>query len=98
MSPEIYDNDTLIELISNADTINDANYRYFQDHEDQLAEEYGGHIIVIIDQEVVTAREFTANLNELRDFLQSLREEFGQETVQEAYITHVPDPHQVLVV
>jgi hypothetical protein len=96
MTPK-YDNEKIIELLSNADTINDDNHRYFREHEEHLAEEYGGQIIVIIDQEVVTAREFTANLNELRDFLQMLREEFGQETVREAYITHVPDPQQALI-
>lgn len=77
--------------------VNEKNRRYFYENEETLEEEYGGQTIVILDQEIVDTREFTADFNELREFVQSLREEYGMETVQTAFLTHVPDPDQALI-
>lgn len=95
--PAITTEDEIREIISKTPKINRDNYNYFQERFDEIQSEYAGEIIVVLGREVVESHEFTDDLSELRSFLSDLREEYGEEEIENAYITYVPDPDQVLI-
>lgn len=91
------DEDALRRLVDDAAKINEANKRHYEEHSDELQEQYGGQIVVIADRQVVDSRDFTADLTELTAYFDELREEHGEETVEEAYVAHVPEPDEFLL-
>lgn len=95
--PAITDEDVIRQLFDDAVKINEANKRHYEEHFDELQEEYSGQIVVIVDQQVIDAREFTEDLNELSDYIDELEAEHGEETVRNAYIAHIPDPDHLML-
>lgn len=91
------DKEMIRSLVDDAVKINEANKRHYQEHFDELQERYGGEIVVILDQQVIESREFTEDLDELDAFLNELKSEYGEETIKEAYISHIPDPDHLML-
>lgn len=95
--PIVTDHDELRDLVRSATKINETNYNHYQEHLEEIQDNYGGCVIAVHDGSVIASRGFTDDLDELREFLIQIRDEHGEEVVKEAYITHVPDRDQVLI-
>lgn len=91
------DEDALRKLVDDAATINEANKRHYEDHFDEIQERHGGEIVVIADRQVVDSREFTGDLSELTSYFDDLKDEHGEQLIEEAYVTHVPEPDEFLL-
>ena len=91
------DADEIRDLASKASKIDKQNREYYREHAERLQEEYASQIIAIIDQQVVASAEFTGNLGDIQAFIDDLEEEHGAEAAEEAFVTHVTDPDQVLI-
>lgn len=95
--PILTDKNELRDLVRSATKINDQNYQHYQEHFEEIQEQHAGNVIAVHDGGVIESMEFTDDLDELREFLVRLGNEHGDEVVKEAYITHVPDEDQVLI-
>jgi len=91
------DPNTIRELADNTTRINQQNYEYFQNHFEELQDEYGGQIIAVHDNGVIESREYTDDLEALSAFFEHLRDEHGEEVAEAAYVTHVPEPNQQML-
>jgi len=91
------DTNKIRELADNTTRINKQNYEYYQNHFDELQDEYGGQIIAVHDNGVIASREYTDDLEKLSAFFEELREEHGEEVADAAYVTHVPKPNQQML-
>lgn len=95
--PILTDENEIRELATQTTKVAEENYSYYHEHFDTLQEEHGGETVAILDGQVVATQEFTDDLEEIRSFINELRDEYDEEDVEEAFITHVPDPDQMLI-
>lgn len=96
MTPEV-DGEEIKELAERSTKINQNNYQYYQRHFDQLQEKYAGEIVAVHDRQVLAATEFTGDLNDIEAFVEGIKDEHGADVAEAAYITHIPDPNQQLI-
>lgn len=89
--------DEAIQEALEAERISEENQRYYQEHAEELNETYAGQLIAIDDQEVIGSRDSATNLREIQEFFNELRREYGERRAKNAYITHVPEADEVLI-
>lgn len=97
MSENTPPDDKIVQEVMEANRVSEDNYHYYEENANQLEERYDGQIIAIIEQEVVAHQEFTTDISELQEFFNTLRSEYGEHRAREAYITHVPESDEFLV-
>lgn len=95
--PKLGDKEELRELFVNSKTINPVNYRHFQEHFDEIQKEHAGEIIAIHEEQIIATHEFTDDLEELQTFIDEIESEHGEDVLNQAFVTHVPDPDQIHV-
>lgn len=95
--PILNDKDEIKDLFDKTQKIDRDNYNYYQDHFEEIQNEYAGMIIAVHDQQIIESREFTDDLEDIRDFIDYIKSEYDLETAREAFITHVPNPDQVMI-
>ena len=86
------DEDELQELMSNRKRVRRENVEHYLDNEDELREQFGGHVIAIADSNVVNSIETADDAEEILTFIDHIRSEY-----EGAYITEVPEPNQVMM-
>ena len=89
--------DEAIREALEAGQISEANQCHYQEHSDELNERYAGQLIAIDDQEVIGSRDSTTELREIQEFFNDLRREYGERRARNAYITHVPESDEILI-
>lgn len=95
--PALKDRDTIKQLYDDSGKIDRENIEYFEQHIDVLREEHPGNIVAIVDGELAASMEFSDDLDDLREFINSLSDDYASDAVDSAYITRVPDPDQMLL-
>lgn len=93
-------NDSVQEMLARSTEIDEENKRFFRDeeHREELEEEYSGHIVAILNGgRDVEAVEFAENGDTIRSFMQDLKERYGEETVDAAYIKYISKPDEVMI-
>lgn len=84
--------DELRELMSNRKRVRRENIEHYLDNEDELREQFGGHVIAIADSKVVHSIETADDAEEVLAFIDRIRSEYDG-----AYITEVPESNQVMM-
>lgn len=95
--PILNDKDEIRELFDKSQKIDRDNYNYYRNHFEEIQNKYAGKIIAVHNQQIIESRDFTQDLEEVRNFIDYIKSEYDMETAKEAYITHVPDPNQVMI-
>lgn len=93
----ITNQDELRDMVSRSSKVDEENYQFYREHIDRLQEEEAGNIVAIVQGDLVATHQFTDDLDELRGFVNELKTEYGEDAVESAYITHIPDPDQALI-
>lgn len=91
--PTLTEEQEIRDLLSNTRRINEASYRYYQEHFDELQESHGGQIVAIVDNSVVESIDYPADSDTLQEFVESVREGYGNEV----FMTHIPAPDETLL-
>lgn len=91
--PALTDAQEIKDMISETKRINQGSYEYYQEHFDELQDSHGGKIVAIVDTSVVDSIEYPADSETLQEFVESVREEHGDDV----YMTHIPAPDQTLL-
>lgn len=89
--------DKIKEAFDRVKRINEDSYEYYQDHLAEIQSEHGGDIVAIHNHSVIKSEEFTGELDDIERFIESIEEEFDEQTVEETYITTVPSPNRKLL-
>lgn len=77
--------------------ISDQNRRYFEENVEEIRAEYAGHHVAIVDGELAGSVAADASSPEFDEFLDRLREEYGEEAVAAAFIEYVASGDEELM-
>lgn len=91
--PKLTDEEEIIEIYSRARKIDRNSYEYYESHFDELQDSHGGNIVAIVDNSIIDEVEYPAESATLDSFIERVRREYGDD----AFITHIPEPHQSLI-
>lgn len=91
--PILTDEEDIRDLLSKTTRIHRGSYDYYREHHESLQESHGGEIVAIVDNQVVDSIEYPAETEDLREFVERVRDEYGEKV----YMTHILKPDQTLI-
>lgn len=77
--------------------IDDQNRRYFEANREQIQSEHSGEYVAVVEGELVASIVADADSEEIDQFLDQLRDEYGEEAVARAYIEYVSENDEAMV-
>lgn len=82
-------------MLENSEDISEQNREYFHSNYRELQEEFGGYTVFIVEHELVEAIDAEAADEEINAVVEALRDEYGDEAIDRAYIEYVPKQDEV---
>jgi len=88
----------ILELFANRHKVKEQNYNFYIENQEELRRKYGGKTVAIIGGEVKEVRQPPSNLREAEDFIDKLKECYGEEEAEDAYVSYISKPESIRVI
>ncbi|MBX0305285.1 hypothetical protein [Haloarcula salinisoli] len=86
----------LEDIAGEAIQLSKKNQKYFHENAEEIRDEYRGHTIAIVDEEVVEAVDGKSDHLTTR-LVNKLRHDYSKKQIAESYITYVSEEDDILI-